>query len=139
MLRRMAYLSASLASSGSSSPTCVPGTLVGSVLLNGPQFVEDSRVMGAKLLAKHADDPERLVVEACRLLTSRRPSEQEAAILGALFAEQMEHFEANPEQASALLKTGAAPVVADLPPYQQAAAAVLVNAIMNLDETVTKR
>lgn len=109
------------------------------VLLNGPQFVEASRVLGVKLLAQHAGSPERLIAEACRTLISRHPTAGEAAILGTLFDEQLAHFEGHPEQASELLKTGETPASSDFPPYQQAATAVLVNAIMNLDEAVTKR
>ena len=45
----------------------------------------------------------------------------------------------NTANADALLKTGASPQNKDLPADQQAATAVLINAIMNLDEAVTKR
>jgi hypothetical protein len=109
------------------------------VLLNGPQFVEASRVMGAQLLKKHKDAPDALVAEAYRAFTSRNPTVREAKILRAIYDEQLAHFEANPDKATALLKTGAAPQEKDLPPPQQAAATVLVNAIMNLDEAITKR
>jgi hypothetical protein len=109
------------------------------VLLNGPQFVEASRVMGAQLLKKHKDAPDALVAEAYRAFTSRNPTVREAKILRAIYDEQLAHFEANPDKATALLKTGAAPQEKDLPPSQQAAATVLVNAIMNLDEAITKR
>jgi hypothetical protein len=109
------------------------------VLLNGPQFVEASRVMGAHLLRKHKDAPDALVADAFRTLTSREPDRKEAKVLRTIYAEQLAHFEAHPDQAAALLKTGQAPQEKDLPPSQQAAATVLVNAIMNLDEAVTKR
>jgi hypothetical protein len=109
------------------------------VLLNGPQFVEASRVMGAHLLRKHNDAPDALVAEAYRAFTSRNPTAREAKVLRAIYEEQLAHFEANPEKATALLKTGDAPQEKDLFPPQGAAATVLVNAIMNLGEAVTKR
>nr|NIP96954.1 DUF1553 domain-containing protein [Akkermansiaceae bacterium] len=109
------------------------------VLLNGPQFVEASRVMGAKLLKQHGNAPDALVGEAYRSFTSRHPSEKEAQVLRALFDEQLAHFEDHPDQARGLMGTGAAPEEQDLPAHEVAAAAVLVNAIMNLDEAVTKR
>ncbi len=109
------------------------------VLLNGPQFVEASRVMGAKLLKKHKDAPDALVAEAYRSFTSRLPNDKERKILRAIYDEQLAHFEAHPDQAKGLIGTGAAPAAKDLPPHQVAAAAILVNAIMNLDEAVTKR
>lgn len=118
-------------------PTASP--LQAFVLLNGPQFVEASRVLAAKLVAKHKDAPDALAAEAFRILTSRLPKEREARVLRAIYDEQFAHFEAQPDKAKGLLGTGAAPQPKDLPPHQVAAAAVLVNAIMNLDEAVTKR
>lgn len=109
------------------------------VLLNGPQFVEASRVLGAKLLRKHKDDLDGLVNEAYRNLTSRSPSKRQAKALKAIYEEQFAHFLAKPEQAKGFLGTGAAPEVKDLPIAEQAAATILVNAIMNLDDAVTKR
>ena len=48
-------------------------------------------------------------------------------------------IEAHPEQAKGFLGIGASPAAKDLPAHQVAAAAILVNAIMNLDEAVSKR
>jgi hypothetical protein len=109
------------------------------VLLNGPGFLEASRVMGASLLKRYPDSPAGLISHAFRALTSRMPSEAEARVLRALYDEQIAHFEAHPDQAAALLKTGEAAPAMDLPDPQEAAAAILVNAIMNLDEALTKR
>ena len=72
------------------------------VLLNGPQFVEAARVMAAKLLLKHPDAPEPLIIEAFRVLTSRPPDARETAILRALHDEQLAQFAATPAKAEAL-------------------------------------
>ena len=109
------------------------------VLLNGPDFVEASRVMATKLIPKHPDNPNALIGDAFRALTSRPPSPAETTILRSLYDEQLAHFKQNTANADALLKTGASPQNKDLPADQQAATAVLINAIMNLDEAVTKR
>lgn len=109
------------------------------VLLNGPQFMEAARIMGAKLLKKHADSPDALVVEAYRAFTSRLPANEEQKVLRTLYDEQLAHYEAHPEQAKGFLGIGASPAAKDLPAHQVAAAAILVNAIMNLDEAVSKR
>ena len=56
-----------------------------------------------------------------------------------LFAAQLEEFEAEPARAAEYLKTGTAPTGPDLPAPRHAATAVVVNALMNLDECVTER
>lgn len=106
------------------------------VLLNGPQFVEASRVLGGRLLKDHGDDVPAMVEEAFVLLTSRSPTEREAEILQELFEEQEKHFGDKPEQAKELLSMGEAGNDKSLPQDRLAAATVLVNAMMNLDECV---
>ena len=109
------------------------------VLLNGPQFMEAARVMAAKLLEKHKDSPASLVEEAFRSFTSRSPGEREREILLKLHAQQLAHYKANPGEAKGLLGIGASPEAKDIPPPEVAAAAILINTIMNLDEAVSKR
>jgi len=109
------------------------------VLLNGPQFMEASRIMGAKLLQKHRDSPDTLIVEAYRAFTSRLPADGEHKVLRTLYDEQLAHYQAHPDQAKGFLGIGASPAAKNLPAPQVAAAAILINAIMNLDEAVSKR
>lgn len=109
------------------------------VMLNGPQFVEASRVLAAKLLDKHGDDVEAVTREAFRLLTSRLPSEHESRILLRLLQEQYESFTANKANAAKLLKVGASATARGHEVERLAAVTVLVNSIMNLDECVRHR
>ncbi len=109
------------------------------VLLNGTQFVEASRVMAAKLHQKHEGRPEKMIEESFRLLTSQTPSAKEVEILTSLYEEQLVEFNAAPDLAKKLLKTGEANLTEDIPATQLAAATVLVNAILNLDESVRLR
>lgn len=109
------------------------------VLLNDPQFVEASRVLGEKLVAAHADDVRALVGDAFRRLVGRVPSAEESAILVKLFSEQLAIFEADGGEAQALLKTGDAPRDGKLSAAKVAAAAVVVNGLLNFDGCVMKR
>jgi hypothetical protein len=110
------------------------------VLLNGPQFVEASRVLAAKLVQRHGDDVDGFSGEAFRLLTSRQPSRQELQILRSLFHEQLESFCTDKAKAAELLKVGEASLAVEgLEIEKLAAATVLVNSIMNLDECVRNR
>ena len=106
------------------------------VLLNGTQFVESSRVLALRLHKKHDGSTAKMIVECFRLFTSRAPSEKETEILKALFDEQLADFEQKPEEAKKLLETGEATVPEGIDVKQIAAATVLVNAILNLDESV---
>ncbi len=106
------------------------------VLLNGAQFVEASQACATRLLVKHGEDIESLAAEAFRLLTSRMPTEREAEILQTLYEEQLREFRANPQRVESLLSSRAdAKHKAELSP-ELAAATVLVNSLMNLDESV---
>ena len=109
------------------------------VLLNDPQLVEASRVLAHRLVAGHGEDIEGIVVEAFRRLTSRRPSAQETELLVQLCREQREHYSANPDAAAALLATGQARPVGELPSDQVAAVAMMVNMLMNFDACVRKK
>jgi hypothetical protein len=95
--------------------------------------------MGAKLLQKHRDSPDALIVEAYRAFTSRLPADGEHKVLRTLYDEQLAHYQSHPDQAKGFLGIGASPTAKDLPAHQVAAAAILINAIMNLDEAVSKR
>ncbi len=109
------------------------------VLLNGTQFVEASKVLAIKLHKKFEGDAEEMIEESFRLLTSRAPSAKEIEILESLYEEQLAEFESSPDQAKELLETGEAKVADDVPVAKLAAATVLVNAILNLDESVRLR
>lgn len=109
------------------------------VLMNGPQFVEASRVLAEKLIKKNSKDVPKSITESFRLLTGRTASERETKILLSLYEEQLDSFQKNSKQAAALLKTGNAPQDNSIPKAEHAAMTVLVNSIMNLDESVRKQ
>ncbi len=109
------------------------------VILNGPQFVEASRVMGEKLLAKHQGNRTAVIEEAFLQLISRQPDSMEVKILSELYKAQREEFDANPAKANALLEVGSSPVSLYENPREHAAAAIVINAIMNINESLIKR
>jgi len=109
------------------------------VLLNGPQFVEASRVLAEKLIEKHGQDEEAIADEAFRLLTSRSPTAAEMEVLQSLLREQLKHFADHSDAAKELLKIGETPADESVASEQLAAASVLVNTIMNLDESVRNK
>ena len=108
------------------------------VLLNGTQFVEASRALAGRLLATHGRNADAAAADAFLRLTSRSPRPEEAAILGRLFAAQLARYEADPAAAERLLSVGNAPRRPELDPARHAATTALVNAILNLDESVRR-
>ena len=111
------------------------------VLLNGPQYVEAAKKLAQRLLKElpgEAGDEDRLV-HGFRLCTSRRPNEAELTVLRQLLEEQRAHFTDDPKAAGELLKIGQAPADADLLPAELAAWSVTAQALLNYDETFTKR
>ena len=109
------------------------------VLLNDPQFVEAARVLAQRLIAAHGENDSASLVDLFRVLTSRRPSDAEAALLRSLLQQQARYFEQHPDRAQAFLKTGDAPRDDKLPAARLAAMAVVASTVMSFDECVMKR
>jgi len=109
------------------------------VLLNDPQFIEASRVLGEKLLKQFPKNEAARNREAFRALTGRSPDKAELKILAQLFAEQRNLFKFDTEGARKLLNTGESKWDKTLPPAEFAAMTTVVSAIMNFDEFVVER
>ncbi len=109
------------------------------ILLNGTQFVEAARVLGQTLLRDCHGDVEAMIDQGMLRCLSRKPDARERKILSRLWAEQLMHFEAHPEDAEALLKIGRTPLIDGQNVPRSAAATVLAQALLNHDECVVKR
>ena len=109
------------------------------VMMNDPQFVEAARVLAQKLVQQHQDDTAAIIVDMFRLLTSRRPTAEETAVLDKLVQEQVTYFQQDPKRAEAFLKTGDTARDPKIPAVRLAAIGMLANALMNFDECVMRR
>jgi len=109
------------------------------VLMNGPQFVEASRVLAEKLLADSAGRTDEPLARAFELLTSRRPDDREMAILRRMHAEQSEWYHCRPEDAFAVVRIGDTKPMSNLWVGDTAALAGVINALINYDGCVVKR
>ncbi len=107
-------------------------------LLNETLLVECARVLAQRLLeATELDDAGRLT-RAFRLVLARPPTEAETRVLLALHADALRHYQADPAAAKKLVAVGDFPRPAQLDPVQHAAWLCVCNALLNLDETLTK-
>jgi hypothetical protein len=112
------------------------------VLLNDPQFVEASRTLAQRVLARHPRSTRDRIRDAFRALIGRFPDDREAAILERMFDEQYQSFARNPADALKYVRVGDSapdPSLASADPAALAATTAVVNALINLDEFVVLR
>ncbi len=106
------------------------------LLLNDPQFVEAARVLAERVLVEN-ESADAAIAAAFERLTGRGPTDQEAAILRTLHAE--ERAAIDPDRAAALATTGQAPRTDGLDDAAVAAMTIVCSAIMNTDAATTRR
>ena len=108
------------------------------VLMNDPTYVEASRKLAERILREGGDTTESRLAFAFRLATARAPSEREIQVLSDLYAKELASFQANEQSAAKLLAVGASPCASQWNAAELAAWTMVANAILNLDETITK-
>jgi hypothetical protein len=109
------------------------------VMLNDEQILEASRVLAARILEeKSFRKTEERITEAFSRILTRKPEKVEIQKLAALYGEEFARFQKEPERAKKLLKTGRFPQNPALDPVEQAALMLVVSAIFNLDEAMSK-
>ena len=108
------------------------------VVMNGPQFVEASRVLADRLIKQHANNDEMILTDMFRMLTGRRPATSESEVLMKLMMEQQAHFTNNPDSAAAYLTVGESRIETDAP-ARLAAWASVANALYAFDECMIRR
>jgi hypothetical protein len=108
------------------------------LLMNEPQMVEAARALGARAMKEGGSSVEERLAYAFRLATSRRPEPNEMAELTAAYRDFQAHYAANPEAAKALIGADQEKDKATGDPAERAAWTMIGNAILNLDEVVTR-
>jgi hypothetical protein len=108
------------------------------VLLNDVTYLEAARALAALALAQPGDDQARLRF-AFRRVAARGPESEELAVLSRLLAQQRKRFAQDVAAAKNLLSAGASTIGRNLDPAELAAWSTTTHALLNLDETVTRR
>lgn len=108
------------------------------VLLNDPQFVEACRALAARVMQEKTEREDRLI-HLYRLLTARRPSVDELALLAGFFEKQQADFAGAPEKMEGWLTEGEYEPPAELPRETLAAYSVAASMVLNSDAVVMKR
>ena len=108
------------------------------ILLNDPQFIEASRALAARAMFEK-DRLEARVKLIFRLLTAKKPDQQELLVLVKFCEKQISDFKSNPEKAEGWLQTGEFRLNDTIEKDTAAGLAVTASMIMNADVTLTKR
>jgi hypothetical protein len=109
------------------------------VLLNDVQFVEAARKLGERTLQNGGSDDESRASWAWREVIGKNPNSNQIAILLDMIREQRALYQAKPDDAVALLKSGNSPADPSLDPIEAATYTILAQALLNLDAHITLR
>ncbi len=109
------------------------------VLMNGTQFVEAARVLAERLLIETEGRADEAMEQAFFRLTSRRADDTEVGILRRMHAEQLAWYAAHSDEAARFVAVGQTKPHESLSAVEVAAAAGVINALMNYDACVVKR
>ena len=108
------------------------------VLMNDPTYLEAARVLAQRVLREGGKDSVTRLSFAFRSVTLRRPTVPEMAVLRNLLNKQLATYRADRRAAQDLLGVGESPVETGLNQSELAAWTMVLSAILNLDETITK-
>ncbi|MBW3539093.1 MAG: PSD1 and planctomycete cytochrome C domain-containing protein [Planctomycetes bacterium] len=108
-------------------------------LLNDTSYVEASRMLAARILSEGGSTATERLNFACRLVLSRPPRPQEAAVLTELLEKHAQHYAAERESAADLLKVGLEPAPNTHDPAELAAWTSIARVILNLHEALTRQ
>jgi hypothetical protein len=106
--------------------------------LNDITYVEAARALAQRVLREAGPGSAERIEKAVRLVLARRPTAAESKLLIASLDRSRQEFARNPEAARKLLSVGESPRDPALDPVEHAAFAAVCNAILNLDEALTK-
>jgi len=108
------------------------------VLLNDPTYVEAARTFAVRIVSECQGDAAKRIEWACLQALQRTPSAEEAKTLSTLLNKQLADYQKDTAAAEALLKTGTAPIAANLNKSEVAAWTHVARVLLNLHETITR-
>jgi hypothetical protein len=108
------------------------------VLMNDPTYIEAARVLAQRVLQEARLSVRDRLTLAFRLVTLRKPTAREVAILGKLLQQQTAHFQANAEYAQQLVGIGDSQPGSNLDRIQLAAWTNVASVLLSMDESITK-
>jgi mono/diheme cytochrome c family protein len=108
------------------------------VLLNDPTYVEAARAFAARILKEGSGSSEERLQWAFQQVLQRNPRREEVKTLLAVLEKNRSVYEADKPAAEAVLKSGQAPVPAQLDKVELAAWLHVARVLLNLHESITR-
>ncbi|MFP6666810.1 MAG: PSD1 and planctomycete cytochrome C domain-containing protein [Pirellulales bacterium] len=108
------------------------------VLLNDPTYVEAARALGAKMMLEGGGTVDQRNAWVYRRALARNPSEDELAILKAVFERHLKKYDEDADAAAKLLEIGEAELPDNVDVTELAAWTAVARVILNLHETITR-
>jgi hypothetical protein len=105
------------------------------VLLNDPQYIEASRILAEEMITTAGDDPTIWIENAFKILVTRNPSSDESELLLEVFLSELRRFEEDVNSGLEIIEIGDAPYNQKIDVNRLAALTIVINAIINMDET----
>ena len=106
--------------------------------LNDIQFMEAARVLAQDILKQHRGNDTRLVEQMALRVLLRPLKPTETPVITATLQDLRNHYAAHPDEAKELLAYGEAKADPGLPSAELAAATLVANQLLNLDEALNK-
>ena len=108
------------------------------LLMNDPQYIEAARGLAERAQREAPGDAQSKAARLFELATLRTPAPEELDELVGVYRDRVDYFADHPEQAAALVTLGASPADDSSDPIELAAWSMVANAVLNLDEVVSK-
>lgn len=107
-------------------------------LMNDVQHFEAARALAERLLTEGGATAAERIAYGYRLVLSRRPAADEAAVVEELLQKELARYQQNAEAAKQAIRNGESQPRAGLAESEVAAYTLVANLLLNLDETLTR-
>ena len=107
-------------------------------LLNEITYVEAARKLGERMLLEGGKSPTERLTFGFRWATSRKPTDDELAVLIEGLNEDLSRLKQQPDAVKQVIATGESKPNTPLDPTELAAYTLTANVLLNLDEVVTR-
>ena len=107
-------------------------------LLNDTQHFEAARALGERIVRDGGKTADERIAYAYRVVLSRRPAEEELAVVRKALQQCLTRYQADPEAAKQAIAVGESKPDPKLEPVELAAYTLIANLVLNLDETITR-